>query len=123
MINKRECYLKKGDELTMPATLFLYVLKVLKDKNSFDSIRTGKFEIIIRNIFGDKYVDNNWENIKPYLINLGYLIIFSGFVEKDELYQFIKITDKGEWLITNGVPGEWCKNTIEIVIKNYKIKD
>ncbi len=119
----RRHYLKEGDELVMPATLFLYVLKKLKEENFFDSIRMGEYETNIRKIFGNEYVDNNWEYIKPFLIEGGWIETFSGFMGDNELVKFIKITAEGEWLITNGVPGEWCRNAIEAVAKKLKIKD
>ncbi len=123
MKTERRHHLKEGDELTTPATLFLYVLKILKEKNSFDSIRTGKFEEVIRSIFGNGYVDNDWKYIRSDLIGNGWIDIFSGLVEKDELYRFIKITKEREWLITNGVPGDWIKDVIDTAVKNLKIKD
>ena len=123
MKTERKPILKPGDELILPAVLFLFVLKELKEKNSFDSIRVGKYEEVIRNIFGNEYVKNNWEYIKPDLLGHSWIEIFSGLIEKDELYKFIKITDEGIWLIMNGVPGEWCKNSIEMVVKNLRIRD
>lgn len=122
-MQERRYFLKVGDELAMPATLFLYVLKILKEKNSIDSIRLGKFVEVITSIFGRDYVRNNWEYIKPTLLDSHWIRIFPGLVEKDELYMFIQITGEGEWLITNGVPGDWCKDNIEEVVKNLKIKD
>lgn len=123
METQRSHYLKEGEELTMPATLFLYVLKILKEKNSIDSIRLGKFVEVITSIFGRDYVWNNWEYIKPTLLDSRWIRIFSGLVEKDELYMFIQITREGEWLITNGAPGDWCHDTIETAVKNLKTKD
>ena len=111
----------KEIEILLPAGLFLFLLKELKIVCSIDNIEENYFKEIMEDVFGVRYINDNWRVGKQALLDVK-MIESNTWLEKDIFRCFIKITNKGIAFNECKRPADWCEEGIKRAVENLKFK-